>query len=265
VHESLEKNMFFDYIFTYKGWDLIITDNIESELKITKAYIEYLDSSKKKYKIEQGFMSPFLTTESSWDDYWKTLSKSFRTNLNTGMNRLKKDKKTINVYKVVDYEIFDRILDKLLEASARSWKGETGSDLRSTPELLSFYIDFSRKASEMGLFELWVLEIDDKIAVFDYHLACSNALSLIRTDFDIKYKFYNPGNTLKLFILKDLFTRGQMIEYDMGGHVVDYKAKWAHNIKRHYIITAGSTGIYGGLLMIGKLKVLPIVRKLRMK
>lgn len=262
VHESFKEEDFFDYIFGLKGWDLIITRDIDSDLDITKAYIEYLNSHKMKYKIEPGRMSPFLKTESSWDEYWRALSKSFRTNLNTGMNRLKKDNRTFNAYKVDDYETFDRILDRLVETSARSWKGEVGSDLRSTPELLSFYIDFSRKVSDMGLFELWVLEIDGRIAAFDYHLKGENALSLIRTDFDLEYKFYSPGNAIKLFLLKDLFNRPEVWEYDLGGQAVDYKAKWAHGVKEHHLITAGSSGIYGGLLMMGKLKVLPLMQRL---
>jgi hypothetical protein len=261
AHESLEKKVFFDYIFGYKGWDLMIANNIESELNITKSYIKYLKFSKKKYKIEQGFNSPYLNIESSWDDYWRSLSKSFKKDLQNSTNRLNKSN-SFKVYCVTNYKIFSEVFDRILETSAKSWKGNINSDLKSEKKLQSFYDDFSRKGSDMGLFELWILEIDDHIASFAYRLKSRNVLTGIRTDFDPEYKYYNPGKMLQLFILKDLFNREGVWQYDLGGMAGSHKTNWANNIKRHYIVTTGSSSFYGNLLMIGKLKVLPLAQKL---
>jgi len=235
-----------------KNWDLLIANNIDTALEITKSFLEYLKQNDKiKYQIE-----PFLKTDCSWDEYRKTLSKSFRNNLNTTINRLKKTG-SHKIIKITEYNEFDSVLDRLLQTSSKSWKGRAGTDLKSTPDLLSFYKNFTRKSSDLKLFELWALEIDNKIAAFDYYLKCKNRLSLIRTDFDLDFKFYNPGNALKLFILEDVFKRDGVWEYDMGGQAVNYKTKWANRLREHLIITAGNSSLYGNFLMFGKTKILP--------
>jgi hypothetical protein len=261
VHESFDKTRFFDYVFGYKGWDLIITNNIASEFKITKSYIEYLESKKKKFKIEQGFMSPYVKTDSTYDDYWKSLSQSFRKNLRKCLNRLEKSG-THKVHKITEFSQFTGIFDRLLETSAKSWKGEVDSDIKSNPNLISFYVDYSRMASDMSLFELWILEIEGDIASFAYSLKLRNVLTGIRTDFDPKYKYYNPGKILQLFLLKDLFSREDVWEYDMGGGRGEHKIIWTDHIREHYIITAGKSTLYGNMLMMGKLKILPMFNKL---
>jgi len=262
VHESLDKIAFFEYLFRIKGWDLIITTNIESELNITKAYIEYLKDNNKMFEIEPGFMSPYLTTDTTYDIYWKGLSRKFREILNNRMNRLNRNE-SFKLYRVTDYEQLEKIIDKIVETSANSWKGDIDSDLKSNTDMLSFYIDFSRSGSDLGLFELWILELDGVIASFDYCLKSGHSLSGIRSDFDLEYKNYDPGKMLKLFIIKDLFTRKGVWEYDLGGNLGDHKVRWTVNLRKHSIITAAGPGHYGKLLMLGKLKLLPLARKWR--
>ncbi len=265
MHDSIDSEDFFDYIFETRDWDLIITKDIDANLKTTQTYLKYLDSNGKiKYSTETGRVSPFMQTESGWDDYWKTLSKSLRSNLKRRMNGLKKMESYESI-KITGYDDFAKIIDQLVETSAKSWKGKIGTDLKSTPELLSFYIDFSRKASKVGLFELWILKINDQIAAFDYYLKGKNSLSLIRTDFDPVFAFYSPGNVLKLSILKEIFERNGIWEYDMGGQAVNYKTKWANRLREHLIITAGNSSLYGNFLMFGKTKILPFIKKLRSK
>ena len=260
IHESIDVSGFFNAILKLKGWDLFNVQNVEADLDITKKYIDFLDSCKKKYYLEPSRMSPFLLTTDTWDSYKKTLSKSFRTNLNNGVNRLKREK-SFRVYRVTEYNKFEQILDQLVETSAKSWKVHDSSDLKSTPDMLSFYVDFTRHASDLGLFELWVLEIDNQVAVFDYYLKANNKLSLIRTDFDLDFKFYNPGNTLKQYILIDLFNRPGVWEYDMGGQAADYKIKWTNQLRKHYHITINSSSLFGNIYMIGKTIIQPIVKK----
>jgi hypothetical protein len=261
VHDSFDPKGLFECLFKRGGWDLVIVNNIESNLKTTDAYINYLKLNKKQHSVEPGRMSPFLTADPDWDNLWKNLSKSHRNNLNTAMNRIEKVG-SFKINKITKPVEFANVFDQLAETSAKSWKRDMKSDLKSTPEILSFYSEFSGKTSETELFELWTLEIDGEMAAFDYHLKGDHALSLIRTDFDLKYKFYSPGNIIKLKLLKELFERPGIWEYDLGGEAVAYKTKWTDNIREHYNITASGSNIYGNLLMTGKSKILPFIKKL---
>jgi len=124
-------------------------------------------------------------------------------------------------------------------------------------------MDFSRKAADLELFEVWILKINDRVATFNYYLKKGNRLSLIRSDFDLDFKYYSPGINLTFFLLKDLFERGGVWEYDMGGEAYAYKLEWTDKIREHIDITVGSGNIVSSLLMLGRTKVLPFIRPLK--
>jgi CelD/BcsL family acetyltransferase involved in cellulose biosynthesis len=202
-------------------------------------------------------------TGTSWEEYRQSLPRQFRTNLTTRWNKLKQMSGSYQVEKITSFENFASIFDELVETSARSWKAQTKTDLRSTPKIQQFYKDFSRLTSEQPLYELWLMRIDSKLAAFEYYLKGSRSLSAIRTDFDMAYKAYGPGHSLKVHVLQDVFAREGVWEYDFGGLAYDYKLRWTNTVREHLNIAACSNHLYGKVLMYGKKRLLPLIRGLR--
>jgi hypothetical protein len=201
VHESVKAQEFFEAIFRLPSYDLVYTMGMDADLCITHKYIEFLREHKTgKYAIEPGRRSPFLVTKTDWEEYRRLLPKQFRTNLNTGLNKLKRAADSYQVIKVTDYRGLADVFKQLVETSAKSWKGQTETDLKATPAQLSFFKEFSRKTSDQQLYEVWLLRIDDKLAAFEYYLKGNRKLSAIRTDFDMSFKRYSPGHSLKVFV-----------------------------------------------------------------
>lgn len=263
VSPDVNPEEFFNSLFQTKNCDLIITKGMEADAKITKAYLEYLQNNfPGKYVIEEGRKSPYLLTDKSWEEYRKTLHKQFRTNLNTGLNKLKNEP-SFEVKKITDYDGFIGIFEGLIKTSAKSWKGKEGTDLKTSKEQTSLYREFSQKGVTANLWELWVLKINNRVAAFEYYLKCNKQLSAIRTDFDIDFRKISPGNSLKIFVIKDLMNREGVWEYDLGGMAYDYKLKWTNTIREHIAVMAGCGSFRGNLLMYAKTKIWPHFQKLK--
>jgi len=236
---------------------------MEADAKITKAYLEYLQNNfPGKYVIEEGRKSPYLLTEKSWEEYRRSLSRNFQNVLNKKLNKLKKAE-SFEITRISDYKSLNMIFDNLIEISAKSWKGQEGTDLKSSPEQSGFYKEFSLKGSDAGLWEVWVLKINNRIVAFEYSLKGNNSLSLIRSDFDMDFKDYGPGNSLRAYLIQDLMNREDVWEYDLGGMAYDYKLKWTNTIREHIAVMAGCGNFLGNLLMYAKTRIWPHLQKLK--
>ncbi len=261
MHPSVNPEDFFDALFQIKGPDLVMTRGLEAEAGTTRAYLSYLENHLHgKYHVEPGRHSPYLMAEPDWDSFRKTLPRQFRTNLTTRLNKLQKES-SFEVSRITDFEKLDTIFDELVEVSARSWKGEAGTDLKSSPEQCSFYREFSRDAAPAGLWEVWVLKVNGVVTAFEYCLKGQRSLSAIRTDMDTQYQKLGPGNSLKVFLVKDLMNREGTWEYDLGGLAYDYKLRWTKLVRKHIAVTVSAGTMRGNLLMFGKNKLLPLLRR----
>jgi len=242
---------------------LIITKGMEADAKITKAYLEYLQNNfPGKYVIEEGRKSPYLHTGTSWEEYRKTLSRNFQKILNKRLNRLKKAE-SFEVFQVTDYQSLSMIFDNLVEISAKSWKGQEGTDLKSSPEQLGFYKEFSLKGSDADLWEVWVLKVNNRIVAFEYSLKGNKSLSSIRSDFDMDFKDYGPGNSLRAYLIQDLINREGVWEYDQGGMAYKHKLEWTNAIREHIAVMASGGSFRGNMLMYAKTKIWPHLQKLK--
>ena len=263
VHESVDKRRFFEELFRQKGWNLIITSNMEAAQQITKDYIDYLHSCRGgRFQIEPGRQSPYQIISENWDSYFNGLSKNHRKNLRKALKGL--DEAASHSFEQYDeFEKLDGIFDEIVAVSGSSWKAELGSDMSSNSRISSFYKNFSRAGSKDGLWQLYTLKIDGKYVAFDYLLKHGKRLTGIRSDYHKDYRDYMPGHLMKIATIKDLCGRNEGWEYDMGGMAVEYKMRYADQMREHVNITAAGPGLYGSLLMFGKSRVLPFLKNIR--
>ena len=251
----------FEFITGHAPADLILTNGMGESAAPTALWRRYLDESRShKLVVEEGRKSPYLTCRGEWSEFFGGLSKSFRRNLRYYVRELEKHG-SWEVDRLTTYAEFKQYLPQLIEVSARSWKGEEGTDLRSLPQVVDFLDDFSRLGEADGLWEIWVLTIDKRPIAFHYYLRGTDAISAIRTDFDLAFKTYSPGNVLQQEILRHLFGRDETWECDMGGQSYEYKLKWTEQIRSHVDVWTAGSGFYGRLLMVGKARLLPLLSR----
>ncbi|MFH1892188.1 MAG: GNAT family N-acetyltransferase [Candidatus Zixiibacteriota bacterium] len=254
-----------DAAFSLQDWDIIYMGNLEEETAATNKFVKFLGGKGQRFdsQIVEGLHSPYLLTDGSWDDYWSTLPTKTKRHLERMcMRRLDK----VEYYELVKIETpqqFEDFKQAMFDISAKSWKADSGDHLIADTPQGRFYSEYTPVALESGDVCLYVLKIEGTAVGFEYHLSCNDRHSMIRCDFDREYKYYTPGNGLRVLILKRMFAQKKACEYDMGGDAYSYKLKWTSNIRKHISITIGNSTPRGVIIMTAKNKILPKLRSYR--
>lgn len=253
------------YLLKLEGWDVFVAKNMEEQIETTRKFLELLGSHLGKYscQIVRGFHSPYLITEGSWDDYWNELPPQRRNYLNRMCLRRLKKARSYEINRVTTPGAFKAFLKDMFEISRKSWKVDTHDHLTFDSPQGQLYINFIPVGLEQGWVTLYTLRINNEFIGFECLLSCNNKYSLVRCDYNNDYKYYSPGNSLRISILKDLFRKPETCEYDMGGNEEPYKLEWCSKIRKHVTITLGNRTITGGTIMFAKNVVLPFLRNLK--
>jgi CelD/BcsL family acetyltransferase involved in cellulose biosynthesis len=250
-------------VFRLPRWDILATDNMENDAAATKFYIDLLKSGENSYSYytEPGFQSLYLLTEGSWDDYWASLSRKWRTNFKRySLERLDMVK-SFEVNHIRTESEGSEFLPEMFAISEKSWKASVDSHLFQDSPLGRLYTNFT----PIGLRQGWVyipnLKINGRYAGYVYFLHHKGRYVGIRAEFDEEFKSCSPGNNLHLKIIKELFDSGQVCEYDMGPDA-PYKRNFCNKIKKHTTILVGNKNIRGQWILFTKNYIMPAWRKI---
>jgi len=260
IHPRFPRNDFFKALFQIRGWDLMNLGGLESEIAVTSDFISFLEREYSgRYTLEAARQSPFLHIDGNWDNYLESLSKKHRKNIKQGLNRMARLGQYV-FEKCDSPGRFIEIYDDILGVSQKSWKAKSGSDIGAIPSQKAFYRDFC--GSFEGLWEMRLLWVGDKCIAFNIFLRQGNRMTGIRTDYDEEYRYYGPGQMMILFTLMDLFKSRLPWEFDMGGMAADFKLDWTDHVRNHVNIMVAHPGPFGSLLLFGRIKLLPFLRRL---
>lgn len=253
-------------VLKLSGWDILFTDNMESDAAATKYYVNFLESDNNSfsYYMEPGFQSLYLITEGSWDDYWNSISKKWRINFKRySLDRIK----MVKSYEIIQIKTeadVGEFYSEMYKISAKSWKASIDSHLVPESPLGRLYSNFSPIGLRHGWVNIQCLKINGSYAGYIYFLHHNNKYVGIRAEFDEKYKSCSPGNNLHLAIMKELFNKSQICEYDLGP-AAPYKQNFCSRVKKHTTITVGNKNIKGRGILFAKNHILPIITKISSK
>jgi CelD/BcsL family acetyltransferase involved in cellulose biosynthesis len=108
------------------------------------------------------------------------------------------------------------------------------------------------------------MRLDGKPVATEYQLEADGRVHALRADFDAEVPDeLSPGTHLTAEIVRALFGRDSVYEYDMGPGDNEYKSRWAsatHELGRLRVFRPGA---YGTLLHTVEARVLAAVRRLR--
>jgi len=255
IDSAIDPTPFFDSVFSTKGWDVGELKALDSEVNITRIFINYLKQNK-RFVIEHGLQSPYEIIETDWNTYFKNRPNRFKNNFRSSNNRLNRAK-SFEIIRIEDYETFAKYFDTIVDISAGSWKREVGTDLQSMPAMASFFKDFCRLASDDNLFLSNILILEGKPVAFDFYLKYRNRVVVLRWEYDQDFKYYKPGIVLQNNTIKTTLDSGRSLEFDCSGMASDHKREIVRDIRRHIDITVARPGLYGGLIIFLKKLMMP--------
>jgi len=207
--------------------------------------------------------SPYLNTAGTWDEFWAATSQRFKKTVRNVRNRLgKAGAVSIEEHRVVAPD--SSVFADLLAVSERSWKAPHELAIATMPEMPEFFRGLTARASARGWLRLWLMRLDGRPVASEFQLEADGRVHALRADFDASLPVdLSPGTHLTAEIVRALFGRETVYEYDMGPGDNEYKSRWAsdaHELRRLRIFRPGA---YGTLLHTVEARVVGSLRRLR--
>lgn len=250
IDDSIDADLFFEFIFNeLKGWNIIITNDMDEDDPSTKKYLKYLQKNyPNRYTQNANRVSPYRVHDTDWDSCFNALSKSYRRNIKQAYRNAERLGK-LEIEKFFTYEQLEPHIEKIFAVSGKSWKASDGTDLISTKEIAAFYANFSKETSDKKLWQLVAIKIDGEYIAFDYCVVYKNRITGLRSDFDETFRKIMPGHIIRSEVVKDLIAREETWEYDWGGNVTENKLGWTDQQRNHIGIAVSNNSFYGRFLI----------------
>ena len=159
-------------------------------------------------------MGAYLPTIGNFDDFRSSLKKSFRTNLTTATNRL-------NRYKNFNYEFLEgekanpADLERFMKVEVINWKGQAGSAIIQSSDLIEFYSQLANRLARRGWLEWHFLMTEGKTIAGNLAMRCCRTLFIWKLGYDEDYAKCSPGTLLFEQVIKRAFESNEIDKIDL--------------------------------------------------
>lgn len=244
-----------------KDWDVLDLSALPVDSPTVKA-LETTLPGRFRWECGATLRSPHVTIAGTWDAYWTAKSQRFKKTIRSVRNRLgKAGAVSIDEYREVSVD--SPVFGELLDVSRRSWKAGEGVAIATMPGMPAFFAALTERASRRGWLRVWILRLDGRAVATEYQLEADGRVHALRADFDAGLpEELSPGSHLSYEILRSLFRRDSVHEYDMGPGENPYKARWASGARETIQLRVFRRGLYGTMLHGLETRAVPALRRL---
>jgi CelD/BcsL family acetyltransferase involved in cellulose biosynthesis len=225
-----------DHLMDIRGeWDLIRMDDLPIDSITLPLLSKVLGEMRALYDLMPGAFSPYLPIVGSWEEYWRSRSKSLRKNMRSKLNRVSK------VYHLCyschqGGDDVDWLMEKVFEIESKSWKYKSGTSILSDPKEMELFLNLARLADRKGWLHLSILELDGHPAAYSFDIIYKDVIIGLKASFDQGFAKFSPGKLI-LYHLINLAFEKRITEVDFGGQAEEYKMQWTDRIREHRNVT----------------------------
>jgi len=251
------------HLLQTRCWDLLqlcqLTEGCETLEEVTKLAAE----AQYRTGVWTSEASPYVPLRTCWGEYFDSLAAKHRANLR---NRFKRLKMTglVEMEEIASAEGLAEGLEAGLRLEAAAWKGEAQTAISCDPAISRFYSTLAGRAAERGWLRLHFLEADNTRVAFDYSLCYKHRVYLLKLGYDPAYARFSPSNLLLCRVLERAFAQG-VTKYEFLGADAEWKMNWASQVRRHYWLFVFPGTIQGRLLHLIKFRLVPLLRRPRLR
>lgn len=184
---------------------------------------------------------------STWDEYLKQMSTKERRNLAYYGRRMEKQY-SVSFYRCTCETQLPRYLDALFQMHQTRWQqsGEPGSFAGHARR--EFYIELSQRLLAKNRLELWILELDGKIAAAQFGMRYGKKVYSLQEGYDPAHGSDRVGFLLRGEVLRRLILEGIEI-YDFLGGNDQHKARWRATLGSYRDVHFAPRWSKGGILL----------------
>jgi CelD/BcsL family acetyltransferase involved in cellulose biosynthesis len=199
-----------------------------------------------------------------WDYFLKNLSRAHRQATSKAVRRLNDEGR-------LQFELQSRLepgdvkpwLEKVFDVENRSWKGNEGSSVLSTPGMFEFFLAQAQQLARWGQLEVATLELEGHLLAAMYGFSAKGIFYAHKIGYDPQFAHFSPGQVMFWHILEKLHAEGQWQAIDCIGPVTEAISRWrpaTYSIGR---VVAAPQRLVGRMAMHAYKNWWPAVRRLR--
>lgn len=245
------------HLESFDGWDLVDLQRLDTG----GATFAWLNGHYRRSCVRTGsrfnLESPFIRIDGDWCGFLRNRSPRFRKSLRNKLNR----SRHLRVECSSPGADPDALVDEMLRISASSWRRTQGTDLGSSTGNTRFYRNLCALFAAGDQVRVWWLKQGDQAIAFEFHLESRGVVYPLRADFDENYRRLSPGSVLEHHLLRDLFARPGVREYNSCGHTYPYLMNWTGWTRCYQSFEVFSDSRTMRLLHGFEYRLLPLFRK----
>jgi CelD/BcsL family acetyltransferase involved in cellulose biosynthesis len=203
--------------------------------------------------------SPYISLDTCWSQYYSGLAAKHRANLRNRFKRLNQTGR-VAVETVATRDGLGEALEDGLRLEESAWKRDAGTAISCDPRVRKFYENLACRAAGKKWLRLNFLKAGAERVAFDYSLAYSQQIFLLKLGYDPAFAAFSPSNLLMSMSLERAF-ENRMAKYDFLGEGADWKSCWAKDSTRNYWLFIFAGGVRGRGLHFIKFRVIPWLKK----
>ncbi len=252
---------FLESLRARRDWDVFTLPKLPVHSSTLKA-LETSLARQFPWRVARREQSPYLTIQGSWEEFLRSKTQRFRKTCRNIENRLRQGREVVvEEYQQVDPD--DPVFAEVLGVSRQSWKAAPALAMATMEGMPRFFRELTRRASEKGWLHLWILRLDGRAVATEYQIGENGRLYALRADFDHAIANLSPGSYLNLRIIRSLFERRGVYEYNMGTGTNPYKLRWATGTHETQTLQVYAPTMYGRLLHAIETRLVPFARQWR--
>ena len=206
------------------GWDFLMLNGFPEDSVNFQAFKDALSGfPNNKTAFGDANVSPYIPIKGTWEDYWKSLKKSFRVNTSGQLNKLLKKSDTYSYEFCVNENEIDGLIDKIISLNAKKWvEDKNQGSVFDDPVMRSFYKDLSKRVFHLGWLKISAIMINKEIASVYLDFQYAQKYFHVIPSYDQKFSTYSPGRLLLVYLIQKAF-ENELIEFDLLGGNESYK------------------------------------------
>jgi CelD/BcsL family acetyltransferase involved in cellulose biosynthesis len=161
----------------------------------------------------------------TWESYLGTLGSAHRYNVQRRLRNLER-RHSASLVTVTSEAERGPALSRLIALHEARWRGRGRSEAFSSPELVAFHDEFTRRALSRGWLRLMELRLDGRPAAALYGLRYGGTFSFYQSGFDPAYAKDSVGLVMMALAIRGALEEGAA-EYDLLHGDESYKSLWA--------------------------------------
>jgi CelD/BcsL family acetyltransferase involved in cellulose biosynthesis len=219
----------------HPGWDIFELARIPSDAPNFLQLQLAASKIKGMHEIRPTYIAPYIRIETSWDAYWRSLSKNLRSDSRRRLKKLEAEMGGVSFRILDDREEISTNLNVLMNQHIARRDARDYSLFRS-PAYRSFYTALAEAFSITGALSIAAMQVGGRTAALSLGFTYGGKYLDLAPSFDEALAKYSIGRLLMAYTIEQSF-KANLDEFDLGAGAELYKFEWKPKIRQLYTVT----------------------------